>query len=83
MGIRPEHFKLAEEKQGDLHLRVDHVELLGADTLVHGHFGEDKTSLTVRLADVQHFKKHTILPLVIPPQKLHVFEKESGRRIGK
>jgi sn-glycerol 3-phosphate transport system ATP-binding protein len=83
LGIRPEHFKLAEEKKGDLHLRVDHVELLGADTLVHGHCGEDKTSLTVRLADVQHFKKHTILPLAIPPPKLHVFDRESGRRIGK
>ena len=82
LGIRPEHFKLAEEKQGDLHLRVDHVELLGADTLVHGHFGEDRTSLTVRLADVQHFKKHTILPLTIPPNKLHAFDRESGRRIG-
>jgi len=82
LGVRPEHFKLAEEKQGDLHLRVDHVELLGADTLVHGHFGEDKTSLTVRLADVQHFKKHTILPLTIPPHKLHVFDRETGRRIA-
>jgi sn-glycerol 3-phosphate transport system ATP-binding protein len=83
LGIRPEHFKLAEEKQGDLHLRVDHVELLGADTLVHGHFGADKTSLTVRLVDVQHYKKHTILPLTIQPDKLHVFDRESGRRIGK
>jgi len=62
---------------------VDHVELLGADTLVHGHFGEDKTSLTVRLPDVQHYEKQTILPLAIPPQKLHVFDKESGERIGK
>jgi len=83
LGIRPEHFKLAEEKEGDLHLRVDHVELLGADTLVHGHFGEGKASLTVRLPDVQHFAKQTILPLAIPPQKLHVFDKDSGRRIGK
>ena len=83
LGIRPEHFNRAEEKSGDLQLRVDHVEILGADTLVHGHFGEDKTSLTVRLADVQHFKKNTILPLVIPPNKMHLFDKEGGRRIGE
>jgi len=83
LGIRPEHFILAEEKQGDLHFRVDHVEILGADTLVHGHFGEDKTLLTVRLADVQQFEKHTILPLAIPPHKLHVFDRENGKRIGK
>jgi len=83
LGIRPEHFELAEEKQGVMQLRVDHVELLGADTLVHGHFGDDKKSLTLRLPDVQQIEKHTILPLVIPAPKLHLFERESGQRIGK
>ncbi|UCD82280.1 MAG: sn-glycerol-3-phosphate import ATP-binding protein UgpC [Desulfobacterales bacterium] len=82
LGIRPEHIKLAEEKQGDLHLRVDHVELLGADTLVHGHFGDEKTSLTIRIPDVQHFKKHTALYLYVPPRKMHLFDKETGKRIG-
>ena len=83
LGIRPEHFELAAESEEDvLPLRVDHVELLGADTLVHGHFGEDKNSLTLRLPDVQQFEKHTILPLVIPAPKLHLFDIESGRRIG-
>ena len=82
LGIRPEHFELAGEGPGILQLQVDHVELLGADTLVYGHFGQMKTSLTVRLPDVQHFKKHTILPLAAPPHKLHLFDRESGRRIG-
>ena len=82
LGIRPEHFELTSDDSANLHLKVDHVELLGADTLVHGHFGEDKTSLTVRLPDVQHFKKNTILPMVVPPSKLHLFDKESGNRIG-
>jgi len=83
LGIRPEHFEIAEEKEGVMHLRVDHVELLGADTLVHGHFGEDKTSFTVRLPDVQHFEKNTVLPLTVTSQKLHLFDKENGTRIGK
>jgi len=83
LGIRPEHFELAAESaEGVLPLRVDHVELLGADTLVHGHFGEDKNSLTIRLPDVQHFTKHTVLPLALPPPKLHLFDIESGKRIG-
>ncbi len=82
LGIRPEHFKISGEEAGALRLKVDHVELLGADTLVHGHFGEDKTSLTVRFPDVQHFEKHTILPIVVPPPKLHLFDKENGKRIG-
>ena len=83
LGIRPEHFKLTQEKEDVMHLSVDHVEQLGADTLVHGHFGEDKTSLTVRMSDIQQFKKNTILALKVPSQKLHLFDKESGKRIGK
>jgi sn-glycerol 3-phosphate transport system ATP-binding protein len=59
------------------------VELLGADTLVHGHFGEDKNLLTLRLTDVQPFKKNTRLPLVVASQKIHLFDMETGKRIGK
>ena len=61
LGIRPEHFELAQDQAGVMNLRVDHVELLGADTLVHGHFGEERALLTVRLPDVQYFAKHTVL----------------------
>ena len=82
LGIRPEHFELAEAKEGVMHFRVGQIELLGADTLVHGHFGEEKTSLTVRLPDVQHFEKSTVLPLTVPPNKLHLFDRETGNRIG-
>lgn len=82
LGIRPEHFELTEEKTGVIQLSVDHVEQLGADTLVHGHVGEDKTFLTIRLPDIKKFEKHTILPLTVPSQKLHLFDKESGIRIG-
>ena len=39
LGIRPEHFNLAEEGSGQMHMRVEHVETLGADTLVHGKSG--------------------------------------------
>jgi sn-glycerol 3-phosphate transport system ATP-binding protein len=81
LGIRPEHFELAKEQAGVMSLMVDHVELLGADTLVHGHFGDSQTLLTVRLPDVQHFKKHTVLDFMVPPSKLHLFDKQKGNRI--
>ena len=82
LGIRPEHFELVQDQTGMMDLRVDHVELLGADTLVHGHFGKDQTMLTVRLSDVHHFEKHTTLSIRVPPHKLHLFDKEDGSRIG-
>jgi sn-glycerol 3-phosphate transport system ATP-binding protein len=81
LGIRPEHFEHTKEGASTMRLTVDHVEILGADTLVYGHFGEDRTSLTVRLPDVQHFEKNIVLPLSVPSEKLHLFDKESGKRI--
>jgi sn-glycerol 3-phosphate transport system ATP-binding protein len=83
LGIRPEHFELARDEAATLHLTVDHVELLGADTLVYGHFADDKTLSTLRLSDVQQLDKNTKLPLTVPPQKIHLFDRETGDRIGK
>jgi sn-glycerol 3-phosphate transport system ATP-binding protein len=83
LGIRPEHCDLAGERAGMMHLNVDHVEILGADTLVYGHFGENKTRLTVRLPAIHHFERSTTLPLVVSAKNLHIFDMESGKRIGK
>ena len=81
LGIRPEHCDLAGERAGMMHLNVDHVEILGADTLVYGHFGEDKTRLTIRLPALHHFERNTILPLVVSSKNMHIFDKESGKRL--
>jgi sn-glycerol 3-phosphate transport system ATP-binding protein len=83
LGVRPEHFKPARDETATLHLTVDHVELLGADTLVYGRFAEDKTLSTLRLSDVQQLDKNTKLPLTVPPQKIHLFDRETGHRIGR
>jgi sn-glycerol 3-phosphate transport system ATP-binding protein len=83
LGVRPEHFEPARDEAATLHLTVDHVELLGADTLVYGRFAEDKTLSTLRLSDVQQLDKNTKLPLTVPPQKIHLFDRETGDRIGK
>jgi sn-glycerol 3-phosphate transport system ATP-binding protein len=82
VGIRPEHFELVPEEDRTLAVTVDHVEQLGADTLVHGRFGADGALLTIRLPDIHRFTKRARLPLKVSPQKVHAFEKESGRRIG-
>ena len=81
LGIRPEHFELADDGNGTMHIKVDHVETLGADTLVHGHVGDNGTFLTVRLPDIHHFDKGTVLPLSAPLEKLHLYDMESGKRI--
>jgi sn-glycerol 3-phosphate transport system ATP-binding protein len=83
LGIRPEHFKIAADGPGVLRLQVIHSEILGADTLVYGHFGADQTLLTLRLPDVHHFERNTLLPLTVPASRLHLFDRESGRRIAQ
>ena len=81
LGIRPEHFQVDREGKTGMRLRVDYVEVLGADTLVYGHFGEEKRIITLRLPDVQHLEKHTVLSISVPPEKLHLFDPDSGKPI--
>ncbi len=81
LGIRPEHFELAAAAAGAMHLTVDHLEILGADTFVYGHIGANKASVTVRMGDVHYFEKNHVLPLTVPSEKLHVFDKASGKRV--
>jgi sn-glycerol 3-phosphate transport system ATP-binding protein len=81
LGIRPEHLELSSEQNCRFTLAVDQVELLGADTLVHGHFGDEKSTLTVRLPDVHRFEKRSQVWLSISPEKLHLFDPETKMRI--
>ena len=81
LGIRPEHFEPAPETAAVLNLRVDHVEVLGADTLVYGHFGENRSTVTVRIPDVQHYSRNIRLPLHVAPDKLHLFDKSTQLRL--
>jgi sn-glycerol 3-phosphate transport system ATP-binding protein len=82
LGIRPEHLIVTEKGTGLAHLKVDMVEALGADTLVHGHFGTDKTPLTVRVPGVMKVGSADILPLTCEPERLHIFDSKSGARIS-
>jgi len=82
LGIRPEHLVVADAGNGMMQLKVDHVETLGADTLIHGHLGEQSNFLSLRLSGVRPFKKNTVISLTVSSQKLHLFDKEKGNRLG-
>ncbi len=81
LGIRPEHLDMVAEDESVAHLKVDMVEFLGADTLVHGHFGGERTDLTVRLAGTKTMTSGDILPFTVAPERLHLFDPETGRRL--
>jgi sn-glycerol 3-phosphate transport system ATP-binding protein len=78
LGIRPEHVFIGGE--GAVDLRVDLVEPLGAESLVHGHLpsGEE---MTVRLSGTLP-EAGSILPVSLPNRHLHVFDAATGQRIN-
>jgi sn-glycerol 3-phosphate transport system ATP-binding protein len=82
LGIRPEHFELVKQGKGMIEFTVNHVEILGADTLVYGHFGRRKVDLTLRLPDIHNFDKDTCLPISVAPSKLHLFDPNTHQRIA-
>ena len=82
LGLRPEHLEQGTDTNGIVHLNVDVIEQLGADTIVHGHFGTSSTDLTVRLPGVRHFQPGEVLPLSVRPDHMHLFDPENGTRLG-
>jgi sn-glycerol 3-phosphate transport system ATP-binding protein len=81
LGIRPEHLELTGDGDGIAHLSVQVVEQLGADTLIHGYFGGDRTDLTVRLRGTVNLKPDEVLPLRVAPEHLHLFDPAGGKRL--
>ncbi len=81
LGIRPENLKLAGDDNGHADLTTQVVEQLGADTLIHGHFGNDRTNLIVRMQGTISLKQGEVLALRVTAEHLHLFDPHSGQRI--
>jgi sn-glycerol 3-phosphate transport system ATP-binding protein len=78
VGLRPEHLELAPD--GPLAIRVELLERLGADTILHGRLTGDvrivartAASFAPPLGDVTRF--------AIRPEHIHLFDPDSGRRL--
>ena len=82
LGIRPEHLQTVppgRENGSDLKCRVDMVELLGGEALVHLRFGQ--TELTGRWETRPVPQVGSELLVSIPPDRIHLFNAESGDRL--
>jgi sn-glycerol 3-phosphate transport system ATP-binding protein len=82
LGIRPEHIALAPAGEIDLELIIDLVEPLGADTLVHGRLDGTDAELTTRLPGYATVRAGHALPIAVDRQRLHLFDADSGARLG-
>jgi sn-glycerol 3-phosphate transport system ATP-binding protein len=79
LGMRPEHLAPAVAA-APLVVTVELAEMLGADTIVHGRLA-DATMLLARLPGTARVKRGERLPLAVDPARLHVFDRETGKRI--
>ncbi len=88
LGIRPEHLTRAQKgAKADLEITVAAVEILGADTLAHGHVGAGGGSrsqtIVTRLPGSARIEIGARLPLTLGEGMAHLFDRESGRRIER
>ncbi|MCP4980648.1 MAG: sn-glycerol-3-phosphate import ATP-binding protein UgpC [Gammaproteobacteria bacterium] len=81
LGIRPEDLVLVDGNGINSNLSVKLVEQLGADTLVHGHFGEDQTDMTIRLSGIRHFDMGEVLTIHVEADKIHLFDPKTEKRL--
>jgi sn-glycerol 3-phosphate transport system ATP-binding protein len=82
IGVRPEHLEIARDGSGIFQLGIDLVEALGADTLVHGYVGVDKSILTVRLPGGTSVATGQRLALTAAPENFHLFDSATGGRLN-
>jgi multiple sugar transport system ATP-binding protein len=82
-GFRPEHLEIGEPgpDRGTFQARADVVEYLGNEELLHVNAAEQDV---VAIVDSDHrVRPGDIVQLLIPLEKLHLFDRESGETIAQ
>ena len=84
VGIRPEHLEFAPDAPDGaaLHVAVDLVEALGADTLVHGRLSGTEDALLARLPGSAVVAAGDHIAFKVAAEEIHLFEVETGKRIA-
>ena len=81
LGIRPEHLKVSESGGTLASFHVEVVEQLGADSILHGHFGHDRNEITIRVEGIARLGEGDNLALSVQGEHLHFFDSEDGKRL--
>ncbi|MDF0599465.1 sn-glycerol-3-phosphate ABC transporter ATP-binding protein UgpC [Psychromarinibacter sp. C21-152] len=80
VGIRPEHVSLNDAEAADaLHAEITLVEPLGMETLVHLRLGD--AEMLARIEPQRGLKAGQQVPVAVNPDKLHLFDRETGAAI--
>jgi len=79
VGIRPEHFALGKAGGTEFRLKVETIEALGADSLVHALF--DGTAIVARIDGHVTPSPGELLSFSVQPRQLYFFDAASGKRL--
>ncbi|HJR37159.1 MAG TPA: sn-glycerol-3-phosphate ABC transporter ATP-binding protein UgpC [Nocardioidaceae bacterium] len=84
VGVRPEAWRLVSEGEGGLPVKVTVVEELGADAYVYGSSGVEGTpsEVIVRIDARRNLQKGQTIHVTTDPEKVHVFETDTGARLS-
>lgn len=82
LGVRSEHVQLCKNNEAEsVPLRVEFIDDMGADKLIHGRCKKSGERIAFRVNSEQHITDDQVY-IRLPRQKLHLFHKETGQRIG-
>lgn len=81
MGLRPEHIILSQDQSETFSLLVEVVEVLGADTIVHGNL-INGDALTLRLPGGFKITPGDRLQAQAMAENIHIFDQETGQRLN-
>ena len=79
VGVRPEHLQVSSDTSAVMRFKVETVEALGADSLVHGAFGGG--TLVARVEGHATPAPGEVLRFAIMPGRTYFFDTASGRRL--
>jgi sn-glycerol 3-phosphate transport system ATP-binding protein len=80
VGLRPEHVAL-DGAAASLQLTVELIEMLGADTIVHGTLRQGGALVLARLPGTVRVSVGERVPLAIPREHVHLFDAATGKRL--
>ena len=78
-GIRPENLKVSS--QGNIQMKVDLIEKLGADSILYG-YDKSNNYICYRENGNTNIKVNNEITLEIEEEKYHLFDKESKKRLN-
>jgi multiple sugar transport system ATP-binding protein len=84
VGVRPEAWHLVPEGDQGLPVTVTVIEELGADAFMYGTSDVEGTpaDIAVRLESRRAVEKGSVVHVTTDPQKVHVFDTETGERLS-